>query len=213
MVLATVFTLVLVSLVFSLFQDRVYEAEATVSVEPEGELSSGQDVETFVNEVFRAADTRELRLEAMREAGWRAGERSFERQRSVQAFARQDGEEAGLLIQFAASDADEAARAANASAALLVERVAQLNDRLAGGSLAATASMQEKAAPPQQPSSPRPLVYALIAAGAGLLAGGASALMLEGRTQSWRGARDAELTLMAPVIGVIPEYSGEEEEA
>ncbi|MDQ4106157.1 MAG: hypothetical protein M3157_03155, partial [Actinomycetota bacterium] len=59
---------------------------------------------------------------------------------------------------------------------------------------------------------PRPLLYALLAAGAGLLAGGAGALLLENRTRSWRGARDAELTLRVPVLGIIPEYSPEGEE-
>jgi capsular polysaccharide biosynthesis protein len=45
-----------------------------------------------------------------------------------------------------------------------------------------------------------------------VLAGGAGALLLEGRTRSWRDARDAELTLRAPVLGVIPDYSSVGEE-
>ena len=212
LVIGAVLILVLASLIFSAFQATVYEAEAIVTIEPQGELSSGQDVETFVNEVFRTVDTQDLRLEAIRQAEWREGESAFERQRNVQAFARQDGEEAGLLIQFTAPDARKATRAANTYAQLFVERVTQLNERLAGGSLAATASIQDRAALPEQPSSPRPLIYALLAAGAGLLVGGAAALILESRTQSWRGARDAELTLRAPVLGVIPEYSPEEGE-
>ena len=32
-------------------------------------------------------------------------------------------------------------------------------------------------------------------------------MLLEGRARSWRDARDAELTLRAPVLGVIPDYS------
>jgi capsular polysaccharide biosynthesis protein len=55
--------------------------------------------------------------------------------------------------------------------------------------------------------SPRPLIYAAVAAGAGLLLGGAVALILEGRASGWRGVRDAELTLRAPVLGAIPDYS------
>jgi capsular polysaccharide biosynthesis protein len=50
-----------------------------------------------------------------------------------------------------------------------------------------------------------------VAAGVGLLIGGAGALLLEGRARSWRDARDAELTLRAPVLGVIPDYSHIEE--
>ena len=55
--------------------------------------------------------------------------------------------------------------------------------------------------------SPRPLIYAAIAAGAGLLLGGAAALILEGRASGWRDVRDAELTLKVPVLGTIPDYS------
>ena len=55
--------------------------------------------------------------------------------------------------------------------------------------------------------SPRPLIYAAVAAVAGLLIGGAAALVLEGRASGWRGVRDAELTLRVPVLGAIPDYS------
>lgn len=211
MVLGAVLVLVIASLIFSLFRESVYKAEAIVSVAPRGELGSGQDAETFVDGIFRTVDTPELRTEVVQRAGWQEGAAEFERRREVQTFARQDGEEAGLLIRFSAPDADEAARAANAYAALFVERVEQLNDRLAGGSVAATADVQSRAAAPEQRFSPQPLLYALVAAAAGLLVGGGVALALEGRTQSWRGARDAELTLQAPVLGVIPDYSPEEE--
>jgi capsular polysaccharide biosynthesis protein len=50
-----------------------------------------------------------------------------------------------------------------------------------------------------------------VAAGVGLLVGGAVALLREGRARSWRDAHDAELTLRAPVLGVIPDYSSIEE--
>jgi hypothetical protein len=71
---------------------------------------------------------------------------------------------------------------------------------------AADAAVERKAAPPER-SSLRPLLYAAVAAGAGLLLGGAAALLLEGRASGWRGVRDAELTLRAPVLGTIPDYS------
>ncbi len=40
--------------------------------------------------------------------------------------------------------------------------------------------------------------------------GGSVTLALESRTRKWRGAKDAELTLRAPVLGVIPDYHLEE---
>ncbi|HEX5974987.1 MAG TPA: hypothetical protein VFY57_07495, partial [Rubrobacteraceae bacterium] len=80
---------------------------------------------------------------------------------------------------------------------------------LSGGTLAADAVVEHRAAPP---SSLRLLLYAAAAVVAGILAGGAGALLLEGRARSWRGAHDAELTLRAPVLGVIPDYSSVGEE-
>lgn len=213
LVVGVILVFMLASLVFSMARDTVYVAEAIVTIEPEGELSSGQDAEVFVNEVFRDVDNQELRLETMKQVGWQGGEDTFERQRVVQSFARQDGRESGLMLRFSSSTASEAARAANTYTKLFVERVAELNERLAGGSVAATASVESRAAIPEQPSSPRPLLYAMLAAGVGLLVGGAAALTIESRTQSWRGARDAELTLRAPVLGAIPEYSSEERES
>lgn len=212
LVLGAVLVFVLPSLAFSIFQERVYKAEAIVRVMPQTELSSGQDAEPFVDSVFRVVNTEEFHSEVMRQARWGEDAARFEQRQEVQTFARQDGEDAGLLIQFSAPDAEVAARAANTYAALFVERVEQLNDRLVGGSVAATASVQSRAAPPEQPSRPRPLLYTLVAAAVGLLAGGALALSLESRTQSWRGVRDAELTLQAPVLGLIPDYSPQEEE-
>ncbi len=213
LVVGVILVFVIASLAFSIVRDTVYVAEAIVTIEPEGELSSGQDTEAFVDGVFNAVDTPELRLETVDQVGWQGGEEVFERQRTVQAFARQDGRESGLLVQFSSPTAEGAAKAANTYTELFVERAAQLSDRLAGGSVAATTSLESRAAVPEQPSSPRPLLYAMIAAGAGLLLGGVAALTIESRTQNWRGVRDAELTLRAPVLGAIPEYSFEEEEA
>jgi capsular polysaccharide biosynthesis protein len=96
---------------------------------------------------------------------------------------------------------------------LFVERVESLNDqRLAGGALAADARLERRASAPESASGPGPLLYALVAVAAGMLLGGGIALLLESRANNWRDARDAELTLRAPVLGVIPEYpSGEED--
>ncbi|CAN5911175.1 hypothetical protein BH23ACT11_BH23ACT11_16380 [soil metagenome] len=210
LVLGAVALLLLASAVVSLARDTVYEAEAIVTIEPDGELSSGQDAEAFVNEVFNNVDDADLRMEAMQQSGWRGEAESFEDQRTIKSFARQDGKESGLLIRFKASTAEGSVRAANTYSELFVERVSQLSDRLAGGSLAATANVQSRAETPTQRSSPRPFLYAVLAAGAGVLIGGAAALAIESRTQMWRGARDAELTLRAPVLGVIPEYASDE---
>lgn len=205
LVLGVIAAFVLVSIAYSLLQERVYTAEATIAVTPQGGADAGQDTESFLQEVEGAVSTDEMLAEAMRRAGWEG--RAFEQRLDVTRFVRQDSQESGLLVRFSASDAREAARGANAYAALFVERAGDLNDRLAGGTLAAEARVENRAPVPEHPSSPRPLIYAAVASVAGLLVGGAAALLLESRARSWRGARDAEMTLRAPVLGVIPEYS------
>ncbi len=206
LVLGAIILFVLASVVYSLFQERVYTAETTIRVTPQGGVSSGQDIESFLQEVGGAVSTDEMLAEAMRRAGWK-GERSFEQRLEVEQFVRQDIQESGFVVRFSASDPEEAARVVNEYATLFVDRVGKLSDRLAGGNLAAEAEVMGRAAVPDSPSSPRPLLYAAAAALAGLLAGGGAALLLESRARSWRDARDAEMTLRAPVLGVIPEYT------
>ena len=67
-------------------------------------------------------------------------------------------------------------------------------------------------AAPSEGTGPPALLYAAVAAGAGLLLGGVAALSLEGRAGGWRDVRDAEVTLRAPVLGAIPDYSPAEGE-
>lgn len=212
LVLGTIAVFVLASFAYSLFQERVYTAEATILVTPQGGTGSGQDTESFLQEVEGAVSTDALLAEAMRRAELE-GERPFEQRPEISQFVQQDSQESGFRVRFSAPEAREAARVANEYATLFVNRVDDLNDRLAGGTLAADADVESRATVPDHPSSPRPLIYAALALVAGLVAGGAGALLLDSRTHSWRGARDAEMTLRAPVLGVIPEYSQDGGEA
>jgi capsular polysaccharide biosynthesis protein len=146
----------------------------------------------------------------MRRAGWEAGLAEFRERLQAEPLVTRNGE-TGLRVRFSGSQPEQAARAANAYAELFVGRVERLNDeRLAGGALAADASVERRAALPEGLGL-RLLIYAAVAAGLGLLVGGGGALLLEGKARSWRDARDAELTLRAPVLGVIPDYSSTEE--
>ena len=87
-----------------------------------------------------------------------------------------------------------------------MNRVERLDGGQLAGRVSADAAVERKAAPPERLSL-RPLIYAAFAAWAGLLLGGAAALLLEGQARGWRGVRDAELTLRVPVLGIIPDYS------
>jgi uncharacterized protein involved in exopolysaccharide biosynthesis len=209
LVVGIVLSLVLLALLFGLSREPVYTAEAVVSIEPKERLINDQEKEAFVEEVRgTVVATDGFIQEVMRRAGWETASREFKDRLDFETMTQ--GDETGMLVRFTASDPEQAARAANAYAELFVERVEQLNeDRLAGGTLAADAVVERRAV---LPSSLRLLLYAAAAVAAGVLAGGAGALLLEGRARSWRGARDAELTLRAPVLGVIPDYSSVGEE-
>ena len=210
LVAGVVLVLVLAATVFGLREGRFYTAEATVSVQPREGSVAGENPEAFMEEVLRAVTAREFLQDVMREADWTEGPEAFrERYDDVERYDRANGA-FDLRVHFSGSNAAEATRLANAYADVFVARVEQLNDRrLAGGVLAADASVEEYASP-ESWASPRPLVLAVAAIVAGIIVGGAAALLLESRARSWRNARDAELTLRAPVLGVIPDYSSEE---
>jgi len=175
-----------------------YTAESLVLVRETGTGGpSGVSAER-IGEIRSAAGAERVSRSAAREAGWEAGFGEFNRRLEVVAG---DGGELG--VTFSADSPEMAARGANAYAAAFVDRVESLNaERLAGGSLDAGAEIvREAEAPPG--SSLQPLRAALLALVPGLAAGCALALVFGKRR--WRDAREAELALGAPVLGVIPE--------
>lgn len=210
LILGAALVVVGVSAVFSMLQEPAYVAEADVRITPRDGAGANQSPESFVQDVTATVRTEELLREAAEQAGWSSAE-SFEQRLTVEPYTAQ-GESTGILVRFTDSEEERAARSANAYADLFVERMGRLSeDRLVGGSLAAEASLQSRAELSGSSSSPRPVVYAALAAVAGGIVGGVAALLLESRTRSWRGARDAELTLQAPVLGVIPDYPSDDE--
>lgn len=210
LVAACVLVLLVGGVLLGLFRERVYTAESVVIIQPQEELAP-DDIEGFASDVGGAVDPEGLVRDVMRKVGWKGGAGDFKERLDVQTFVGPN-DEPGLQVRFSGDTAVEAADAANAYADLFVQRVEQLNDqRLAGGSLAADARVERKASPPEHSSSPGPLLFAAIAIGIGMLFGGAAALLLESRAHNWRDARDAEITLKAPVLGIIPEYPVEAE--
>jgi capsular polysaccharide biosynthesis protein len=205
LVVGVVLILAGIALLFGLFREPVYVAEARVSVEPQGKLESEEARLAFLEEVRGSVVTQKMLAEVRRTAGWENGPKEFSERLDPKTFAGRNGG-SGLLIRFAGHEPGQAARAANAYAEAFVAGVDDLGDRpLADGVPVAEASVEQKAVPGGY--SPRPLIYAAIAAGAGLLLGGAVALILEGRASGWRDVRDAELTLKVSVLGSIPDYS------
>jgi len=209
LIVGVVLVLAGIALLFGLFREPVYTAEAKVSVRPQAKLDD-EAMLAFLEEVRGAVVTQEMLSEVRRRAGWEAEPKAFSERLDPRTVADSDGGP-GLQIRFHGDDPGQAALAANAYAELFVERVEDLGDRLpAGGVQVAEALVEQKALPGDY--RPRPLIYAAIAAGVGLLIGGAAALILEGRASGWRGVRDAELTLRVPVLGTIPDYSSKRTE-
>ncbi len=207
LVVGVVLVLAGVTLLFGLFRGPVYTAEARVSVMPQGGLDGEEARFAFLEGVRGAVVTEKMLGEVRRRAGWKAGPEAFSKRLDPMPFVSRDGG-SGLRIRFSGDDPERAARAANAYAQLFVDGVDALGDRpLVDGVPVAEARVEHRALPGGY--SPRPLIYAAIAAGVGLLLGGAAALVLEGRASGWRDVRDAELTLKVPVLGTIPDYSSE----
>jgi capsular polysaccharide biosynthesis protein len=210
LIVGVVLTLAGIALFLGLFSGPVYTAEARVSVRPQEKLDGEEAMLAFLEEVRGDVVTQEMLTEVRRRAGWEDRPKEFSERLDPRTVV-DTGSGPGLEIRFLGNQPGQAALAANAYAKLFVEGVEDRGDRpLADGVRVAGAVVEQRALPGDY--SPRPLIYAAVAAGAGLLVGGAAALILEGRASGWRGVRDAELTLRVPVLGTIPDYSSKKTE-
>lgn len=112
-----------------------------------------------------------------------------------------------LSVAFTGREPAEAVRVANAYAESFARDAGRLGQEQPSGGPSVAGAQVVMRAETSEGAGPRPLVYAAVAAGVGLLIGGVTALVLEGRAGGWRSVRDAEMTLKAPVLGAIPDYS------
>ena len=190
-----------VALLYVLSREPVYVAEATLSVHLDEGIGAGGNFEEDPSRLRDSAAMSGLVEEAAGRAGWRAGGRDFNERLEWEPV--NNGQ---VKVRFSAPTPEEAARAANAYAEVFAERVRELGGRLAGGAVGMNVEVEEAAEPPERQSGPNVFLAALVAGIGGLLAGGIGALFLEGRARRWSGSKDAELTLRAPVLGVIPYY-------
>lgn len=191
-----------IALLYIFSKEPVYTAEATLLVRSEEGIAPTGNSNEVLSRLRDSTVTDRLPEEAARRAGWQSSQSDFNERLY---WGPSNNEE--VRVGFSARTPEEAARAANAYSNVLVERVAEFEGRLAGGTVAVNAEV-EKAAEPPESRSDRRVFLAVVAAGCGgLLVGGIGALFLEGRARQWSGSRDAELTLRAPVLGVIPDFS------
>ena len=216
-------TMMLCVTLLALLWGPAYVAEAALSVratdgglgseepisgeaDPAAEFGAGRSSEALIRRVEEAVLQRELSLETMQRAGYASSLQEFnERLRLEDGYRPNE-----ILVSFSAEEAEDARRVANEYAEVFVERTDELNRRgLVGGTLAAEVEVAREAKLLRRRVS-TPLLYGVTAGFAGLLLGSGVAFALESGTRRWRGARDAELTLRAPVLGVIPNYAPEE---
>ena len=194
-----------IALLYVLSQDPVYTAEATLSVRSQEEIgpTTGNFDEILSGLQDPAATSRgRFTEEAAERADWEDGQDDFNERLEWEPVNEEE-----VRVRFSASTPEEAARAANAYAEVFVERVRELEGRPVGGSIAVDAGIERVAEPPERRSD-REVFLAAVAAGVGgLLVGGIAALFLESRARRWSGSIDAERTLRAPVLAVIPDYS------
>jgi uncharacterized protein involved in exopolysaccharide biosynthesis len=194
-----------IALLYVLSQDPVYTAEATLSVRSQEEIgpTTGNFDEILSGLQDPAATSRDrFTEEAAERADWEDGQDDFNERLEWEPVNEEE-----VRVRFSASTPEEAARAANAYAEVFVERVRELEGRPVGGSIAVDAGIERVAEPPERRSD-REVFLAAVAAGVGgLLVGGIVALFLESRARRWSGSIDAERTLRAPVLAVIPDYS------
>jgi hypothetical protein len=190
-----------VALLYVLSREPVYVAEATLSVHLDEGVGAVGNFDEDLSRLRDSAAMSGLIEEAAGRAGWRAGGRDFNERLEWESV--NNGQ---VKVRFSAPTPEEAARAANAYAEVFVKRVRELEGRLAGETIAMNVEVEEAAEPPGWQSGPNVFLVALAAGTGGLLVGGIGALFLEGRARRWSGSKDAELTLRAPVLGVIPHY-------
>ena len=201
-----------VALLFGLFRGPAYTAEAVVGFTPQEMPDDENAQQAFAQEVFSAITSPGSFSEGVKaEAGWRGESEEFRNRLDPEVSVSGDGG-MEMRVAFSGREHEGAARVANAYAETFALEAGRLGaGQLSGGTGIADARVMRRAVP-SEGSGPPAVLYAAVAAGVGLLLGGGAALSLEGRAGGWRDVRDAEVTLKAPVLGAIPDYSPAENE-
>ena len=211
LVVGAVLVLAGVALLFGIFKEPAYRAEAMVGFAPRQAPDDENARQAFAQEVFSAITSPGSFSEGVKDrAAWRGPPEVFRDRLDPGVTVLGDGG-MEMRVAFSGREPEEAARVANAYAEMFALEAGRLGDEQLSGGVGVDARVMSRAVP-SDGSGPPALLYAVVAAGLGLLLGGAVAISLEGRAGGWRDTRDAEVTLRAPVLGAIPDYSPAEDE-
>src|SRR5918911_3291857 len=142
-----------VALFYVFSQESVYTAETTLSVRLDEGTGAAENFDEILSGLRNSGATRGLVEEASDRAEWEAGPLDFDERLSWEPVNKKE-----VKVRFSAPTPEQAARGANAYADVFVERLNELRGRLAGGTVAVDAEVEEPAEPPEDSTDPRMLV-------------------------------------------------------
>jgi capsular polysaccharide biosynthesis protein len=202
--------IVLVALLFaaaaagiSLTQTPQYEATTTILVSQtpsQDSTSLGSDVagvQSLVQTVVEAVSSRPIAASVIDNLGLQMEPQTLLDNTSVEAVPDTQ------FIEVVYTDANPA------RAQEVVNSIGQVSSNQVSEVSAGviTAEVWEEAVQPVSPSSPTPILNALLALGLGLMFGVGLAILLEFVDDSWRSPEEVEEISGVPTFGVIPEFS------
>ena len=203
-ILLTIILALGVALAVSLLQQPTYEASANILVgQEQGTSTSGnlggdiQGLEQLTQTMVEAVSSRPLAQTVIDQLDLNVTPEDFLGERlSVQQIP----ETQFIEISYTDSSPERAQQVANTMGEVFVQQVSEISPE----ANAVTATVWEPAAVPDEPVSPQPLLYGLVALVVGTLLGVGLALLLDNLDDSWRSPEEAEQVSGVPTFGVIP---------
>lgn len=203
-ILLTVILALGVALTASLLQQPTYEASTSILVgQEQGTSTSGnlggdiQGLEQLTQTMVEAVSSRPLAQAVIEQLGLSVTPEDFLEERlSVQQIP----ETQFIEVSYTDGNPERAQQVTNTMGEVFVQQVSEISPE----ANAVTATVWEPAAVPDEPVSPQPLLYVLVALVIGTLLGVGLALLLDNLDDSWRSPEEAEQVSGVPTFGVIP---------
>lgn len=107
-----------------------------------------------------------------------------------------------IQVSYRDPNPERAQRVANTIGEVFSEQVSEVSP----SANAITATLWERAVPPESPASPDILLNTLLALVLGLMLGVGLAFLLEYLDDSWRSPEEVEQVSGVPTFGIIPEF-------
>lgn len=189
-----------------LLQTPKYEATIKILVgqaagNPETRSSLGDEVQGLLQltgTMAEAVDTRSVADRVITELNLMTTPQDF----SLNLSAQQVPETQFIEVTYADTNPARAQQIANATGDEFAKKVSEVSP----SANAVTATVWERAELPTSPSSPRPLLYGLLAFSLGALIGISLAFVLEYLDDSWRSVDEVEKVSGLYVLGALPRF-------